>query len=60
MKRDVELLTGAMLNHEAYSKKVIAEMGVQRRVVCAADRRRDGVVVCAARHSDPVCTSRRR
>ena len=53
MRRDVDALRGAMLNHEAYSKKVIAEMGVQRRVVCAADRRPDGTIVCAARHSDP-------
>ena len=60
MRRDVGALRGAMLNHEAYSKKVIAEMGVQRRVVCAADRRSDGTIVCAARHSDPGCTSRRR
>ena len=49
----VAYLSGAMLEHEAYSKKVLAEGGAQRRVVCAADRRPDGVIVCAARHSDP-------
>lgn len=53
MRRDIDALRGAMLEHEAYSKKAIAELGAQRRVVCAADRRPDGMVVCAARHSDP-------
>lgn len=51
--RDIAVLQQCMQEHEAYSKKVIIEGGVQRRVVCAADRNRDGTVICSARHSDP-------
>ncbi len=42
-----------MLHHEDYSKKVLAEGKAVRRVVCAANRRRDGAMVCSARHNDP-------
>jgi hypothetical protein len=46
-------LEDLMRHHEAYSKKILSEGKVVRRVVCAANRRRDGAIVCSARHNDP-------
>ena len=42
-----------MRAHEAWVLDLLATGKVRRRIVCAANRRPDGVLVCSARHNDP-------
>ena len=53
-RSSVAELAVRMDHREQWARDLLAKGEVVRRVVCAANRRHDGALVCSARHNDPL------